>query len=235
MSEIPPRLRCCYCERDANEIAGEGRYLNRVNKPGDMPAVWKCEPPCPAATGTAGEPSEEQVERAGKAIAALEWNLAPMVVAIEWAQDKPSFDRGHACILARAALRAAAAGAAPADGPDVLLPWLRHHRTCGVNEGGACGCGLESAIHGAAPAGGPTKNCPTCGPTATVHHPGRDWCVSCQWEHRGAAPADDKLASLAARMERVAEKWEQVPGEQMPLVANDFRYMARLLRKAVGA
>jgi hypothetical protein len=51
----------------------------------------------------------------------------------------------------------------------------------------------------------------------------------------GAAPADDKLASLAARMERVAEKWEQVPGEQMPLVANDFRYMAKLLRKAVGA
>jgi hypothetical protein len=76
---------------------------------------------------------------------------------------------------------------------DALLPWLRHHRTCGVHEGGACGCGLESALHaaaaGAAPADGPTKNCPTCGPTATVHHPGRDWCVSCQWEHRGAAPA----------------------------------------------
>lgn len=40
------RLVCRVCGRGANEIAPEGRHLNRVNATGETPAVWECEPSC---------------------------------------------------------------------------------------------------------------------------------------------------------------------------------------------
>jgi len=48
-------MKCHRCQRSANQIANEGRYLKRVNALGEV-GVWECQPSCDTpSSGTAGD------------------------------------------------------------------------------------------------------------------------------------------------------------------------------------
>jgi hypothetical protein len=204
-------------------------------------------PSSPGPTGTAGEPSERivrhpnghlMVERTAPYVPSREQTDAALAsLAKAWpvlAQHAPHIDGEFDLALTDLrrmvdALRAAAASAAPAGGPDVLLPWLRHHWTCGVNEGGACGCGLESAIRGAAPASPAVDWKQRYEEEAAAHRLAHAQWLEVRAERdalRGAAPASPAVREAWTRIDAFCRK--RIAGPTAT-VLDDLRVVAAAL------